>query len=222
MTKYRKDYDLNSILSESSSDVRLQLPVDFEKLAKLPPGNGYPHSIRSEDLMRNFCYVDILPSHKDDDIRIDFDVMPGVTGRHQQKRAVITGASGSLHSFKVTKGSGYELWNIEGGAVRSNNGSSVVVDSVSDLAASDGQSIILGVTRDSSSREVTAASISAGAPSSSTESTQYIVIAEIIGTSAKQYVLDDLNLQELLIIENGEFRLAPVSIATRNTYDPPV
>jgi hypothetical protein len=77
----------------------MPLPVNFEKLVKLPDGNGYPHSIRAVDLMRNFAYCDLLPgssSESENGLWIELEDTDGETATHPQRRLVVKGESGGL------------------------------------------------------------------------------------------------------------------------------
>jgi hypothetical protein len=80
----------------------MPIPIDFEKLTKLPDANGYPYSLRSEDLMRNFAWCDLLPSDENDSIRIELDQVPGKTQQHQQRRLRVVSGGGLDHPWKVT------------------------------------------------------------------------------------------------------------------------
>ena len=74
----------------------MPLPVDFEKLVKLPKANGYPHSIRAEDLMRNFAHCDLLPGseqYSENGLWVDLEDVDGETARHAQRRLVVRGES---------------------------------------------------------------------------------------------------------------------------------
>jgi hypothetical protein len=83
----------------------MPLPVNFEKLVKLPKANGYPHSIRAVDLMRNFAYCELLPGgeqYSENGLWIDLEDADGETSVHPQRRLVVRGniqAGGS--SFAV-------------------------------------------------------------------------------------------------------------------------
>lgn len=72
----------------------MELPVDFEKLVRLPDGNGYPYSIKATHLMQNFAWCDLLPSDSTDDLRVELEEVPGETARHTQRRMRIVGAGG--------------------------------------------------------------------------------------------------------------------------------
>ena len=69
----------------------MPLPIDFEKLVKLPKTNGYPYSIRAEDLMRNFAHCDLLPSDSGDAIRVELVDVVGQTAKHGQRKIRISG-----------------------------------------------------------------------------------------------------------------------------------
>ena len=79
----------------------MPIPVDFEKRVKLPDADGYPYSLKAEDLMRNFAWCDLLPSAETDSIRVELDEQPGKTAQHKQRRLRVVGSSSS-HPWKVT------------------------------------------------------------------------------------------------------------------------
>jgi len=64
----------------------MDIPIDFEKLIKLPDGNGYPYSIKAAHLMENFAWCDLLPSQSGDELRIELEEVSGETARHRQRR----------------------------------------------------------------------------------------------------------------------------------------
>ena len=79
----------------------MPLPVDFEKLVKLPDANGYPYSLKAEDLMRNFAWCDLLPSETSDALRIELTEEPGKTAQHTQRRLSVAGSSGTVTTVNV-------------------------------------------------------------------------------------------------------------------------
>jgi hypothetical protein len=79
----------------------MPIPIDFEKLVKLPDANGYPFSLRSDDLMKNFSWCDLLPSAEADSVRIELDEVAGVTAQHKQRRIRVVGSPFD-HPWKVT------------------------------------------------------------------------------------------------------------------------
>jgi hypothetical protein len=91
----------------------MPLPVNFEKLVKLPPSNGYPHAIRASDLMRNFAYCDLLPGSELDSengLWIELESTEGVTSNHPQRQMVVRG--------NVSGGIEFELLIVENGELR--------------------------------------------------------------------------------------------------------
>ncbi len=77
----------------------MPLPINFEKLVKLPPGNGYPTAIRARDLMRNFAYCDLLPGSEDESengLWIELEDTDGETAQHPQRRLVVKGEGGGV------------------------------------------------------------------------------------------------------------------------------
>jgi hypothetical protein len=193
----------------------LDLPVDFEKLAKLPPGNGYPYSIRAEDLMKNFQWCNILPSEPTESgFQITLEETSGVSGQHPQRRLVVVGADnlGSGGMWKVTAGSlGYDC---AGGSLTV-QGTTVAVPDTSPLV---GPIIALKITRDPSSRAMTDYAIVSVNDPLSDSTNQYIVLAEATEFAITQYRSEEIVITELTIVENGEFKLASIADMARNTY----
>jgi hypothetical protein len=92
----------------------MPLPVDFEKLVKLPKANGYPHSIRAIDLMRNFAYCDLQggsASESESGLWAELEDIDGETSNHPQRRIVIKGGGGG-------GGIEFELLIVENGELR--------------------------------------------------------------------------------------------------------
>lgn len=79
----------------------MPIPVNFEEKVKLPAANGYPYSLRSDDLMKNFAWCDLLPSEETDEIRIELDEVVGVTQQHKQRRLRVA-TTGIVPPWKVT------------------------------------------------------------------------------------------------------------------------
>ena len=102
------------------------------------------------------------------------------------------------------------------------------VGSLAALGIEDGQTVVVAINRDSASRALTSASLEAqDSVTTSTETTQYVALATItlsatgIVTNILQKQFEDLCIDELMTVENGAFKLAPVRLAGQNTYDLP-
>jgi hypothetical protein len=102
------------------------------------------------------------------------------------------------------------------------------VENVDALAIESGQKVVLAITRDSPSRALVSAAIELQDPvSASTETIQYVLLATVslsatgIVLSILQSQFEELCIDELMTVENGVFKFAPVRLAGQNTYDLP-
>lgn len=115
-----------------------------------------------------------------------------------------------------------QSYNVKGG-VATIQGEVITVDD--DTVSGDGDGFIaLKIERDSSSRAYVADSAAiewSATDFVSDNESEYYVLAEVNGGVLKQHRFEEIISYELLIVENGEFKLAPFSILTRNTYNPP-
>lgn len=113
--------------------------------------------------------------------------------------------------------------SVAGDTVYTPNGNFVIEDTV--LAVADNSEVYLTITRDSASRFVTNVSITTSAALPADDYfTQYIPLAFVDRTKNKpvfQKQLGEIRLHELMLVENGEFKLATFQMSARNTYDPP-
>jgi hypothetical protein len=102
------------------------------------------------------------------------------------------------------------------------------VESLAAMTIGNGQTVVVSINRESTSRALTSAAIEPQNPvSESTNTTQYVALATVslsatgIVTNVLQKQFEDLCIDELLTVENGAFKLAPVRLAGQNTYDLP-
>jgi hypothetical protein len=129
------------------------------------------------------------------------------------------------HPWKVTPGEEEGTWDVFGDYVFS---SEVILPVFNETITGDGGWIYLKTTRDSSSRELTDAELLFGAtiPESDYEY-QYRAIAYVDSEAEapdkpiRQVQFEEIRIEELLIVANGEFRLAPVEMSSRNRYELP-
>jgi hypothetical protein len=201
----------------------MPIPVDFEKLIKLPAADGYPYSLRSEDLMRNFAWCDLLPSSANDTIRIELDEVPGATQQHQQRRLrVVGGGSGSdiAHEWKVRFVED-GLYSVAGGTVYSQGDPITLSDNSVSIESGF---IYLKIERDEVTRELFDLTIESGSTMpSSTQQFQYIALAIVGGFPDPiiQLKFDEIRIFEDLVVVNGEFQLIGLEVSDRNTYSLP-
>ena len=83
--------------------------------------------------------------------------------------------------------------------------------------------IYLKISRDAGSREMTEVTLETGGSiPASDQYDQYRAIAQIIDdTNWIQIQYEEIRIEELMIVANGQFALAPMEMSSRNTYDPP-
>lgn len=102
----------------------------------------------------------------------------------------------------------------------------LTVDAVSSVSATSAGYIVLKITRDASSRAITATAIEFAADvPESLYSDQYIPLAIINFaegkiTGVRQLKFEELHIFESLVVANGEFKLAELLTAGRNVYQP--
>jgi len=189
----------------------MPIPVDFEKLVKLPAANGYPYSLQSKDLMKNFSWCDLLPSSEDDLIRIEFDEVLGVTQQHNQRRIKVVGGL-IIHPFHVKYDGSSNTYEVIGGDC---GGIEISDQTITSVAP---EFLYVKIERNTSSRVVIAATLEQGSPlPTSTEEFQYIAIAYLDGPAVTQLRFEDIRLTEFLISDAGELKLVSV-FDTTNTY----
>lgn len=133
-----------------------------------------------------------------------------------------SGGASVNHPWKVTMTDEGEFY-ISGGTVHGNGGPFVVAPKTELIESGI---IWVKITRDSSSREMTAAVIGSGVSVPTSDYTdQYRPIAAVDDAGSPpvlQLQFQELRVEELMIVANGEFELLSVDAAARNTYDPPV
>lgn len=198
------------------------LPIDFEAKVKDPKqiAGGYPYSIKAMDLMKNFV---------DAKLEVDTSIHPSGL---KLKEVVVFG-SGGHPGRKVQLDPDYVIsvnhpWNVEfnatdptkidvqGGTVYHETGSITVSDSTG-ITSND--FVCLKITRDETSREVTAAEIGAYATGSYTsdKTYQYIELAAV-GTEITQLKFEDVSVFEDLAVVNGVFKYVPLEMSGPNFY----
>jgi hypothetical protein len=150
------------------------------------------------------------------------------------------GGEGAIdHMWKVVAGADpdhegagdpAEGWLVSGGSLVVQGETFEIADIF--IAAAAGQRFfVLSVTRDPDSRVAdseTAPYIQA-IPVGDIESTselEHYILAELVPAdegdpTLRQHRFEEIISHELMIVENGEFKLLPFSTLTRNTYDPP-
>ena len=210
------------------------LPVDFEaklKEAKQAAG-GYPYSIKAEDLMKNFVHasLEVDQTESATGIRLEEYQTFGDNGHVGRGIRVASDSNstngGADHPWKVTAGNLAGTYNVLGGYVRTQGAfgtNGTYVYSVDGLAADD--RILLKVTRDADTREITAAALGGYAASFSVTSTatdQYIHIAQVTAGEIFQEQFENIDVYEMLVVSNGSFQLLPVSMSGPNPYALPV
>ena len=138
----------------------------------------------------------------------------------------------SIHYWKVnligeTITPGTYEWEVLGNNVFS-QGMTAIIDFDEVVTGAGVGYIVLRITRDEASREMTAADlIFEASPTISTESLQYRPIAKVdpdgvIGVDQViQMQFEEIRIWELMIVENGEFSLMGAEMSHRNTYAPP-
>jgi hypothetical protein len=143
------------------------------------------------------------------------------------------------HMWKVSKGTevntedpdyeeGLEMpWSVRGGVVTV-QGETVEVADRPNLPGSGDGFVVLKVERDPDSRAYVAASAeiqwSATEPvnhPSPSESEEFYILAQIISGEIRQHRFEEIISYELMVVVNGELKLGPFSMLTRNVYDLP-
>jgi hypothetical protein len=130
-------------------------------------------------------------------------------------------ALSSSHPWKVTP-SASEGWHVVGGTVYTQGAGISVLD---DTVDGDDGFVCLKITRDDESREMTAAVIEFQATvPESTYTEQYTPLAQVDKTGSPQVIqlkFEEIRIRELMIVENGAWRLAPVDLSSREIYELP-
>jgi hypothetical protein len=179
----------------------MPLPHDFRAAAKLPipaNANGAPLQISGSKLQENFEYLD-------------------------RKQVEIPEAGEIYHNWKVRAVTGIPgRWYAVGGTVYS-QGAPINVD---DIYGDAEPYVLLKITRDTDSREVTSAEIQFYQFLPESDSTnQYRVLAYVDSEGdnpVTQYQFEEIRIFEDLAVVNGEFQLVGLEMSHRNYYEPPV
>lgn len=134
------------------------------------------------------------------------------------------------HPWKVTKSklmsedeTPLRQWDYIGGDIWDNGTNYPIADGSVNIQYGY---IYIEIQRDSSTREITSQQVLAALdlPTPSDDYTQIIAIAYVDDDSSKpplQLKFEEIKLKELLLVENGEFKMGVFYMAHQNTYDPP-
>jgi hypothetical protein len=175
----------------------MPLPHDFRAAARLPipaNANGAPLQVSGSKLQENFEYLD-------------------------RKQVEIPEAGETIyHDWKVTASAG--SWDVAGGTVYSQGAPINVEDTF--VVGSAGY-VLLKITRNASTREMTSAVIEFSAAIPTSDSTyQYRALAYVIADEpVTQYQFEEIRIFEDLAIVNGEFQLVGLEMSHREYYTPP-
>ena len=130
------------------------------------------------------------------------------------------------HPWHVSMGDEAEdpeevLWDYVGGVFYSQGGPITVADGTVTGGAGF---VVLVITRNPASRVITSATVAwQETVATSTEGTQYRPLAKVDpdnDPNVLQLQVEELRIWELMLVENGEFKLAGLEHSHRNTYDP--
>lgn len=204
-----------------------KLPIDFEAKLKDPKAiaGGYPYAIKAEDLMRDFVDAKLLvdQSVHSSGLQLEEIAVMGENGYPARKirlNPASGGATSSLHPFKVTPNADdLTKIDIHIGTVYHEVGSEVIA-AQSAVVMSD--LVLLKITRDATTREVTAAEVgpySIGFAAISTKTNQYYHIATTDSSAIEQHQFQDLYVYEDLAVINGAFRYVPLAMSAANYYE---
>lgn len=201
------------------------LPIDFEAKVKDPKqiGGGYPYSIKAMDLMKNFvdAKLEVDQSVHSSGLKLKEVVVFG-SGGHPGRMVQLDPdyGFGTNHpwavSFNATTPANID---VKGGTVYHETGSITVSDSTN-LASDD--FVCLKITRDATSREVTAAEIGVYATGTFTSDStyQYLPLAAV-GAEITQLKFEDVSVFEDLAVVNGSFKLVSLEMSAPNFYELP-
>lgn len=206
------------------------LPVNFETKIKEPKAlnGGYPYSIKAEDLMKNFvdAKLEVDNTTHSSGLQLEEYLIWGENG-HKGRGIRINpdraSTSQVLHDWKVTLNADDPLlMDIEGGRVYHETGS-ITVSSQTGITPQD--KFLLRITRDESTRVVTAAEVLPYASSFAVVSEaiyQYVPVASI-STSFEitQQLFQPVSVFEDLAVVNGVFKLVPLAMVGPNFYAVP-
>lgn len=211
----------------------MNLPVDFEQKVKLPPavnGRSYPYQISARDLMADFRYAALQVDQDTEVSGISLVETVEVDGTRTVKLGGQSTASGGgeYHMWKVTKVSD-GVWYCPGGDVFDVSNGQIYSVNSKEFTGELGY-IVLKISRDSETREITEGIIYLGSSPSplpdSNETDQYRLIAYVSMAMPEAYQItqvqfEEIRLNEELVIVNGEFRLQVYEMSHRNNYAPP-
>lgn len=129
-----------------------------------------------------------------------------------------------LHPWKITSGTPVEEgvpsnWDVRGSTVYSNNSNLSIGNS--SVSGNDGY-IYLKVERNESSRAIISLNVEFAANLPSDDYTyQYIPLGYIEGSTIEQLAFEEIRIHELMIVDNGEFKLASFQLINTVVYSPP-
>jgi hypothetical protein len=134
-----------------------------------------------------------------------------------------------FHQWKITKIDDLEV-SVEAGVVTDSGG--IYEVNSGEFEVYGGAYVILQIPRSASNRQISGSVsvyVDDGVPESS-QGTQYIPLGQIETESegGKEYIskiiqlkFEEIHIKEVMIVENGEFKLADFLMAGRNSYDRP-
>ena len=129
-----------------------------------------------------------------------------------------------LHPWKITSGEAAEEeapsnWNVRGSTVHSNNANLSIGNSA--VSGNNGY-IYLKIERNESSRAMISLNVEFAADLPADDYTyQYIPLGYIEGSTIEQLAFEEIRIHELMIVDNGEFKLASFQLINTAVYSPP-
>jgi hypothetical protein len=138
---------------------------------------------------------------------------------------VNTGGTGD-HMWKTTVNDPVEFtYDVLGGVVSVQGSTEEIADEIA-LEGAENGFVLLKVTRDEASRALDGVPIIVWAntlpANHASTPDEYYILAEVIDGVVRQHRFQEIISYELMIVANGEFKLGPFLMLTRDVYDPPV
>lgn len=84
--------------------------------------------------------------------------------------------------------------------------------------------VLLKITRNESSRAMEAVDVETTLYATLPDDTytdQYVLLGYISGGTVEQLAFETIRIHELMIVNNGEFMLAPLQLSSNKIYQPP-
>jgi hypothetical protein len=136
------------------------------------------------------------------------------------------GGGGLDHMWKTTVNDPVAFtYAVRGGVVTVQGTTAEIADSAA-LAGSANGYVVLKVTRDPDSRALDGVPViewsNTEPVNHASTPNEYYVLAEVGSGVVRQHRFEEIISYELMIVVNGEFKLGPFSMLTRDVYDPPV